>query len=371
MFYLAAFAISFLGLCIATYTDLKERIISNKINYAMLAAGFVLQMAASVYFNDYWIIATAVIATALTFAISYGFWKMGVWAGGDVKLMTALAMLNPLNPNLLYNLGIQIPVFKNIGIPMFPLTLFIFSVFAMLPYGVLITISKLKKNREVQKELFIDFKAKVFGNIQLCLAIVGLYAVLNFFSLPLLLVIPLLFVFPFIKGAARSIAAILLFGFAFYRNGSGSVYYFAVLFAMFLVFYTIIKFYFQSKKLLEKEIPINELNEGDIPAETIILKDGAVLKKEPLEIKRIINYFKDNNLEGLKAYLSPKGTEVISARKARGVTDEEISELKKLVKQGLLENRIRIKMSAPFVPAVLIGYVMLNIVGDLIWNLIL
>ena len=76
-------------------------------------------------------------------------------------------------------------------------------------------------------------------------------------------------------------------------------------------------------------------------------------------------------MEGLKEYMNPKGKEVISSRKARGVTDEEIAELKKYVNEGLLENKMRIKMSAPFVPAIIIAYLVLNIVGDLLWNLIL
>ncbi len=67
----------------------------------------------------------------------------------------------------------------------------------------------------------------------------------------------------------------------------------------------------------------------------------------------------------------PKGKEIVSSRKARGVTPGEINELQKLVKEGKLEDKIELKLSAPFVPAILIAYLALNVCGDLLWNLVL
>ncbi|MFH1239995.1 MAG: prepilin peptidase [Candidatus Diapherotrites archaeon] len=371
MFYLVAFSISIIGLIIATYTDFKERIISNKLNYAMLFSGFILQGVMSYYYNDYMILGTAVVVTILTFFGSYLLWKIGVWAGGDVKLMTALAALNPINPNLLYNLGFQIPLFKSIALPIFPLSLFIFSVFAMLPYGALLTVNAVHKKTEMRTEIIKDIKEKMKVSIEATLGLVGISSIIAFFGVHWLVLLPTMFLFYKMSGFVRKVVAFLVFGVAFYNNGISAVYSAVILYILIVFVYAMIKFYFYSKKALEKEITLDKLEEGDIPAETMLFNNGKVIKKPQIEIKTIIKYFKDNNLEGLKEYMNPKGREVISARKARGVTDGEIIELKKLQKGGLLENKMRIKMSAPFVPAVLIGYVMLNIVGDLIWNLIL
>lgn len=371
MFYLVAFSISIIGLIIATYTDFKERIISNKLNYTMLFLGFILQGVMSYYYNNYGILITAVVVTLLTFFGSYLLWKVGVWAGGDVKLMTALAALNPFNPNLLYNLGFEIPLFESISLPLFPLSLFIFSVFAMLPYGALLTLNAVRKRTDIKKEIFKDIKDKMKVSIESCLGIVGISSVIVFFGIHWLVIFPAIFVFYKIPGTTRKVIAVLVFAFAFYNNGVNAIYSALILYILIVFVYSMIKFYFYSKKALEKEICLDELEEGDIPAETVLFSKGKVIKKPQIAIKTIIKYFKDNNLEGLKKYINPKGREIISARKARGVTNEEISELKKLQKQGLLENKMKIKMSAPFVPAVLIGYIMLNIVGDLIWNLIL
>lgn len=371
MFYLVAFSISIIGLIIATYTDFKERIISNKLNYTLLFSGFILQGIMSYYYNDYMILGIAVVVTLLTFFGSYLLWKAGVWAGGDVKLMTALAALNPFNPNLLYNLGFEIPLFESISLPLFPLSLFIFSVFAMLPYGALLTLNAVRKKTEMKKEILRDVKDKMKVSVETSIGLVGISSVIAFFGIPWLIIFPAIFLFYKIPGIAKKITAVLIFAFAFYINSANAIYNAVILYILIIFIYSLIKFYFYSKKALEKEIPLDELEEGDIPAETVLFSEGKVIKKPQISIKTIIKYFKDNNLEGLKKYMNPKGREIISARKARGVTDEEIAELKKLQKEGLLENKMRIKMSAPFVPAVLIGYVMLNIVGDLIWNLIL
>ena len=66
-----------------------------------------------------------------------------------------------------------------------------------------------------------------------------------------------------------------------------------------------------------------------------------------------------------------RGKIIASARNAGGVSEKEIVELKKLVKQGKLKNEICIKMSVPFVPAVLIAFIVLSIAGDILWNLML
>ncbi len=42
------------------------------------------------------------VVTGLIFVLGYIFWKMGAWAGGDVKLFTGLAALIPFYAIPLY-----------------------------------------------------------------------------------------------------------------------------------------------------------------------------------------------------------------------------------------------------------------------------
>ena len=369
--YLGLFLISIAGLGIATYTDLKQRIIHNKLNYSLIGAGLFLHLWLAFSNADYWIFGTALAVTAVTFAASYALWKAGVWAGGDVKLMTGIAALNPLNLNILQNVfGVKIGIFASISTPMFPLTLFIFSIFAMLPYGALISANALRKKTNLKKELVQDLKRKVLQSVEVSAAVVGISAVLMFFGMHLLLVLPALIVLKLLKKPGLVITG-ALFVFALYYNVGNAVAYAAYLFVFFMFIYILFKFYFISKKVLAEEMEITALEDGIIPAESIYLKEGKAIRGEKIQIKKIINYFKANNLQGLRQYLSPAGEEIVSARKARGVTVQEIEKLKMLVKEGKLENKIEIKKSAPFVPAILMAYVALNIVGDLLWNLLL
>ena len=141
MFFLIFFFISFIGLIIATITDLKNRIVSNKLTYPLIVIGIALHLIQVFFAENTLISINSLIAfavPAITFVCGYGLWKLGVWAGGDVKMFTALAALNPLNPNLLGpHFGYWF--FESISLPLFPLTLFLFSILAMLPSGAFLT----------------------------------------------------------------------------------------------------------------------------------------------------------------------------------------------------------------------------------------
>lgn len=91
---LAAIAIS--GTCIAVYTDLKRRIIPNRLTYSMIAIGIVLNFLFGLYRWDFWKAISGFLGAAISFAIGYGMWFTGGWAGGDVKLFTAYGSLLPL-----------------------------------------------------------------------------------------------------------------------------------------------------------------------------------------------------------------------------------------------------------------------------------
>ncbi|MDD5148263.1 MAG: A24 family peptidase, partial [Candidatus ainarchaeum sp.] len=179
------FLISIVFLITASYTDLKQRIVSNRLNYAMLATGLVVNLAWAFLANNAMIFVFCIAAAIIAFVFSYGLWKLGVWAGGDVKLMTALSALNPVNPNVLAATGLSgISLFNTVNLPVFPFSIFIFSVFSMVPYAAFVSFQRLLKNREAKKEFFLDFKKTLFSSIEFAMAIVGLGAVLFFLGVP-------------------------------------------------------------------------------------------------------------------------------------------------------------------------------------------
>ncbi|MFH1663507.1 MAG: A24 family peptidase C-terminal domain-containing protein, partial [archaeon] len=313
--------------------------------------------------------------TIATFIASYGLWKIGVWAGGDVKLFTAIAALNPFNLGFIRDvIGLKYSLLASISLPVFPLTLFIFSIISMLPYGVLLSFNTLKNRRDLRKELIQDMKKRVFQSAQLMMLLVGLNFVLGkIISNGILLyaiVIIALIVSAKLNEKIRTAIALLLFGFAGYFNLIQSVNAFITGFVFVYLLYFFLKmFSFSRKYALKKKIKVEELEEGMIPAVSLYEVEGKITERKSLSIASIINNLRNNNLDALLQELHPKGKQIVSATKAAGIEEKKIAELKKLASEKKISNEIEIKLTAPMIPAVLIGYVLVNVIGDLIWNI--
>ncbi|MBQ6219331.1 MAG: prepilin peptidase [Methanosphaera sp.] len=81
-----------IGCCIiATYTDVKRQIIPNELTFSTIILGLSLT---SLYFYIMGKIDIFYYLTILVvFMFSYILWRLNVWAGGDVKLFTAISTL--------------------------------------------------------------------------------------------------------------------------------------------------------------------------------------------------------------------------------------------------------------------------------------
>jgi len=58
---------------------------------------------------------------------------------------------------------------------------------------------------------------------------------------------------------------------------------------------------------------------------------------------------------------------VIASSSAEGLSRRQIEELKRLVKEGKLENRFLRKKSMPFAPALFLGFLISYFWGDIFW----
>lgn len=72
---------------------------------------------------DLWVAISGVLGAAIAFVIGYVMWLTGGWAGGDVKLFTALGALLPFY---------TAPYVQNVPYP-FPITILFNSVIAIMP----------------------------------------------------------------------------------------------------------------------------------------------------------------------------------------------------------------------------------------------
>lgn len=366
--YLFFFLISFFGLAWGTYTDFKERIVSNWVTYGMLCIGMAGYAIWAFLAQDWAILGWPVAATIATFFASYALYKAGVWAGGDVKLFTGLAALNPFNPAILARMGmITIPALQPIAQPIFPLTLFMFSLFAMLPYGAALAGARLLKNREEKEKFKKDFSKRMVEILEVAALAVGFAAILSFYGITLWLVLPLLLVAAVLPKKARLCIAGIAIIAALWLGARQAAEEFLVLAALMLGTWLLLKLYSLSKVLMRKPVPVEELEEGMISGQTIVQNGEKVEIAEEAGIKKLINLFAAHRFGKAMEMMKPKGKEIVSSRSASGITKEEIRELKRLAKEGKIPNSLLVKESAPFVPAVFIAYLALNILGDVIW----
>ncbi|MBI4053594.1 MAG: prepilin peptidase [Candidatus Diapherotrites archaeon] len=370
LFVLANYLVSLAVLAVASIIDLRERLIPNKLTYSLIAFALASKTTESFVKSDWSILGFSIALGIATFCVSWLLWKLGVWAGGDVKLFTALAFANPFNPAVAGAL-LGIPLLQAIPLPIFPLTLFIFSVFSVMPFGAMIAVRGLQSDAVARREIFESVRGTVVSTAKIIALALGLNAVLVLFGLPQILVLPLLFIAAFLPAKAKPAVSAGLFAFALWQSLLPALSGFLASTAAISLVYIFLKLFAVSKRFLVEEKPVSELAEGDIPAKSFfLLSDGNVAEKEPLSIKTIINHLKANKLESLLSELKPQGREIASSIKARGLTEEELSELKKLCMEKRIPEKILVKKSAAFAPSVLIAFVLLGIAGDLLWKIL-
>jgi preflagellin peptidase FlaK len=369
VFAITAFVFSLAGLLFASFTDFKERIVPDWLNYSLIVLGLALHGVWAIVAKDAWLFGASAAAAIAAFAFGWLLWKLGVWAGGDVKLLTGIAALNPFNYAVTGSLlGGLVPVAKPIGLPVFFLSLFVFSVFAMLPFGAALGVKKLLENKEEKKKFVAASVKRTARLLELGFVAMALAKALALVALPLWLALPLLFAVEFLPKKIRLVAVVALVAFGLLEKPLGFVES-ALLVALPLVaLYFLLGLFFASRRLLKKKVKVAELEEGMVPCKTLVEQNGKIVAVAGLETAKIINHLKANNLQGLLDYLKgPQGRIVCSARKAAGLEKEEIVELKRLARNGAIGKEIDVKMTAPFVPAVLIGYLLLGLLGDLVW----
>lgn len=151
LYFIKLFTLTTIFLCciIATYTDIKWGIIPNYLTFSMIILGLGI---ITYYFYitsnfkiDYY------FAVLCIFIFSYVLWHFGLWAGGDVKLITGISTM--LIPDFLNyaNTG-----FVDYLIPIF--YVMINSLFSVLPIIILIVLYEIIKNkRHLTSKLYSSF----------------------------------------------------------------------------------------------------------------------------------------------------------------------------------------------------------------------
>jgi preflagellin peptidase FlaK len=359
----------------ASYSDLKFGLIKNKLTFPLIAAGIILNGIYVLTTKDIFLFIEGCIVTGLVFVIGYVFWKMGAWAGGDVKLFTAVAALIPFYATAYYPtvvsyqiLGWQFPL---LSLYQFPFTVIINSILSMLPFLLIFVFYIAVKHKpHLIGELFSPIK-DYRKNLVLTLVISSSVTIAYYITLELkfqIIILSLILLYLLstviskipnkIKAIIVSIATV----YALINNWEITIIGIVLLFISINVIEIIKKLLTTvSKQALQEDYKIDELKEGMIPAYNIYENDDEVYEDKSTFFGRL----KEGISSGDVSKLNASSDKLIINTMAAGLNTENIAHLKELQGKKKISDSFKIKRGVPFAPSILIGLLISLFIGDI------
>ena len=356
----------------ASYSDLKSGIIPNKLTFPLIAIGLVLNGIYAFLMGEVWIIVVCAVVTGIIFALGYLLWKMGAWAGGDVKLFTALAALLPFNPLLISYQLFQVP-FPVLGIYPFPLTVIINSILSILPFLLIYVIYIVAKDkRHLVGELTAPVK-NYRKNIVLTLVITSAVNITLFITqqthlqiilISLILIYLLSLLISKLPNQVKAVVVSLVTVAALFYNFQITIVSMAILFVSIIIIETVVKLLTSvSRKALQDDVPLDKLREGMIPAYNMYQQDDDEIFVDDKSFTQKVKEKKKKKDPSIVT--APKGKRLVGTL-AAGLTDDDINLLKQLKQENKIPNEFKIKKGVPFAPSILIGLIISLFIGDLV-----
>ncbi len=292
-------------LFISNYYDLKYNIVPNYLVKILMASGLLINVSLAILFKSFYFLLFSFVLAFSVFIFSFLLWMLKFWAGGDVKLFTALSFsLSFLSKDFILNHFANSNMLACYGSSYIVDNLTIFSQFTLYP--------------------------KVFSIL------------LNGILLYLPLIISIIII-RFFKNSKTDLG---------FKNNLQTSYLANLFFLIIFNFSNVIKL--STSSLTD----ILDLKEG-------MLLDKYYFDDEKVFIK-INDLDGDYNLvchkeEGrFKGYYLESGT-------AAGLTLDDLDFLKGLYDEGLIKSsKFTIKLTIPFLPSLTLGFIVMLVWGDLI-----
>jgi preflagellin peptidase FlaK len=372
---LIAIIIAVVACIYASYSDLRWGVIPNKLTFPLIGVGILLNGIYYITLGNLLLLLGTLIITFVVFIFGYILWKMGAWAGGDVKLFTALAALIPFYPALLnYHLfNINFPITASYP---FPLTLIINSILAMLPFLLIyVSFIVIKNKPHLISKLLSPIK-DYRNNFVLTLIITSSVTLTIFITphLPLqIILVSLILIYLLslliskLPNQVKAVLISLVTVFALIQNFKVTILGITVLFISLTAFGVIrVLLTSVSREALQDEYTINELKEGMIPAYNLYEKNGEVY----VDDKRFTEKFKNSVKTGDLTHMNNTNGKILIYNRAAGLNQEDITLLKKLHSEGRIKDSYRVKKGVPFAPSIFIGLLISLFIGDLAFILL-
>ena len=296
-------------LFISNYYDLKYNIVPNYLVKILLASGLLINISLAMLFKSFYFLLFSFVLAFLVFIFSFLLWMLKFWAGGDVKLFTALSFsLSFLSKDFILNHFANSHMLDCYGASYIVNNLTIFHQFTLYP--------------------------KIFSIL------------LNGLLLYLPLIISIIII-RFFKNSKTDLG---------FKNNLQTPYLANFFILIIFNFSNIIKLSTSSL------IDIRDLKEGMLLDKYYFDDENVFIKINDLDGDYNLVCHKEagrfnNSSQG---YYLESGT-------AAGLTLDDLDFLKGLYDQGLIKSsKFNIKLTIPFLPSLTLGFIVMLVWGDLI-----
>ncbi|MFA6329130.1 MAG: A24 family peptidase [Candidatus Micrarchaeia archaeon] len=298
---------------VACYTDLGKRLIPDWLTYGGIAFGLVLGAINCAYLGTAFTLQYALML-AVSLALGYSLFLIGVWAGGDAKLFWAFAAL----------LGAA-----GRADALLPVVLFAASALLFLAATLLLNAKTILKKRKECERIAIETAGNAAGGASVAALFAGGIAG------DLTLVLAVAAVFLLVRLPKYSWAAVLLVALAV--NADATVVAFPAAFAFAFILGTVARICVEVIAPSQSyKVRARDLEEGMLPAYTVIEKAGkAVLFKPRLDFGKMLKVA-GNGEAGVQEILQksgllpPAGSKIIAdSSDAGGLGASQLQRLKK------------------------------------------
>jgi preflagellin peptidase FlaK len=274
----------------------------------------------------------------IAFAFAYIAWRLGAWAGGDVKLFTGIAALVPMP-------YAGAPAFYS-ALPLFPFLVLVNSVIIAFPFLMVYVFWKTLAEKRLHAHAVRMLRNTAGKAAFLALASFGSYGIVSWLHVSALAALIPLIGLAFVPHRLVASLALSIIAFALTGDASALLPLAAGSLAVTAFFEAVT---YGTRHALRKSVPI-ALAEGQIAAVTMYADHGKVREYSP-SLMQILS----------SGFSLPQHT-LVSSYNAAGVTHEEVVALRKHNVKTL-----EIKESVPMVPILLLGLAASVVGGDLVW----
>jgi preflagellin peptidase FlaK len=358
---------------IAAAYDIKYNVIPNKLTSFFILFGIFTNVFYSIILNEIYPIFSSIILIIVIFVLSFLFWKLRIWGGGDVKLVTGISSLFPFHPIVFYN-GFNYTVFgfnfPTLSLYPFPLTVIFNSILISFPFLIVFILLNYFNSYNIFKNIYKNVLKDCIKNN---LNILNIYKnALKGFKKDILL--NKLYIAKF-KNFTKKILSSLLFStiilfltiifiLIFIKNKTISLDYVTnilligtllSLFSSIFMKFIISNFRVIIKKGSKKDINILNLKEGMILDEIFIdfNKSQKIIENKTKNQESNLHFKKTNEKF------------IIKSKTAAGLSKEDMNFLKDLNNKKIIPSSIPIKIGIPFGPSIAISLIVSIFIGDL------